>query len=55
MIEFEGVERPAPKGYHELLCCYYGEDYLTPKETPTYHGGLIIDPHRSYQEVLKEL
>ena len=53
--EFEGGFFPIPVGYADVLKTYYGDDYLTPANAPTAHGGLILDAERSYKYVLAEM
>ncbi len=53
-IPFEGILCPVPIGYKNVLCTYFGDNYMTPAQAPTMHGGLIFDTQRSYTEVLKD-
>lgn len=45
MLEFAGKQFPAPAMYHQLLSNYYGNDYMTPKQLPTFHGKKQFDPY----------
>lgn len=45
---------PAPKDYHELLSCMYG-DYLKPVKGGAIHSMICYDCDRSYKEVIAEL
>ncbi len=53
IVPFEKTVIPIPAGYDLELRKIYG-DYMTPKHNPSLHGGLIVDPERSYKDVLKE-
>lgn len=56
-LPFEGGVFPAPQGYRAYLAMYYGDDWETPRQTPSVHGangGLILDLDRSYRDVLRE-
>ena len=54
-MPFEDIQMPVPSGYHEILTTQYG-DYMTPAKAPSHHGGFqVLDPERSYQEVLPQL
>ncbi len=57
-LPFEGKLFPAPKGFADYLLCYYGPDFMTPKNTSSEHniaGQVIYDANRPYTEVIKEL
>lgn len=57
-LSFEGHKLPAPKGYKEYLSAYYGEDWETPKNTPSMHntnGQVIFDTDSPYTEVFKKM
>ncbi|MBQ7424352.1 MAG: LicD family protein [Prevotella sp.] len=54
-LPFEDMTVPAPAGYDLLLRTIYGDDYMTPRRAPAFHGGMIFDTERSYKEVLKEI
>ena len=51
-IKFENTTIPCPIGYHKILADYYGDDYLTPKKEPTFHGQVFFDTEKSYKEYL---
>ena len=56
-LPFEGDPFPAPSGYLEYLAYYYGEDWMTPKEIPSYHNKdslVFFDTTRSYRTFLVE-
>lgn len=56
-LPLEDRSFPAPQGYREYLACYYGEDWETPKNTPSMHntgGQVIYDVDRAYTEILRE-
>jgi len=36
-MDFETMKVPVPIGYHEVLTCYYGVEYMTPKHLPPGH------------------
>lgn len=54
-MDFEHIRVPVPKGYDLFLRTQYGDDYMTPQRDPSYHGDLVFDLKRSYQEVLPEV
>lgn len=54
-VEFEGYSFMAPVGYKGYLAAYYGEDFMTPKNVPAEHGGVIVDLDRPYTEVMPDL
>ena len=43
---------PAPSGYDAYLRILYGDTYMTPRQAPSFHGGMYVDVERSYREVL---
>ena len=56
-IPFEDGLFPVPVAYRSYLAAYYGEDWETPKNSPSTHnqkGNMIIDVDRSYREVLQK-
>lgn len=54
-LPFEDIEMPVPGGYHEILTKQYGE-YMTPVQTPSYHGGFWkLDAETGYETYLPEL
>ena len=38
-----------------FLRIQYGDDYMTPVQAPTNHGGLILDPATDYRELLPKV
>ena len=57
-MPFEFLRVPVPAGYDEILKRYYGENYMTPRQTAAIHqrfGGLVVDTERPYTEVLEEM
>lgn len=48
-VEFENTHMNAPKEYDKLLTCEYG-DYMTPVQSPTYHGEILFDLEHDYKE-----
>lgn len=55
MLPFENIELPAPANYHEVLTAVYGNDYMVPRRAPSGHGEMIVNPDKSYKDVLAEL
>ncbi len=54
-MDFEGLRVPVPVGYDEFLRTQYGPNYMTPVQARTNHGQLVIDPQRSYRELLRSV
>lgn len=54
-VPFEQTEVPIPAGYDEFLRIQYGDNYMTPVQAPTNHGGLILDPATDYRELLPKV
>lgn len=52
LADFEYLKVPIPYRYQDYLTLLYGEDYMTPIKSPTYHGELFFDPDHSYLETL---
>ena len=52
---FEDMKVPVPARYDEVLRIQYGDDYMTPRRTATYHGEVIFDTAHSYVERLPEI
>ena len=48
MMDFEHIKLPAPNDTHEALICYFGNDYMTPRQMPTMHGNKYFDANISY-------
>lgn len=53
-LDFEDLKVPAPVGWDEFLRVHYGEDYMTPMQMPTLHGGMMVDTCHDYRERLPE-
>lgn len=54
-MPFEDIQIPVPSGFHHILTKQYG-DYMTPTQSPTYHGGFWkLDADQSYLSFKKEL
>lgn len=54
-LPFENILVPAPIGYDAFLRVDYGDNYMTPIQTPTMHGHMVFDTRRSYRLVLPEV
>ena len=54
-MPFEHVMLPAPTDTDDALRCYYGEDYMVPKNLPTAHGHKYMDANHTYDEVAEML
>ena len=52
--EFEGMTFPIPGNADALLRCYYGDDYMTPRNKAPIHPSVIFDTDRSYLELLAD-
>lgn len=52
-LPFEYLRIPVPVDFDTILTGAYG-DYLTLRQAPTYHEGVLFDPHRDYREYLRE-
>lgn len=52
-LDFEGRKVPAPGCYHQVLAAKYGPYYMTPKNSGTLHGRLVLDANMSYTEYQK--
>lgn len=50
MMDFEYTQLPAPNDTHEALVCYFGEDYMTPRQLPTAHSQKHFDAEMPYTE-----
>lgn len=53
-VPFEYLNVAVPKHYSLILNQIYGADWQTPKRCGAYHGELILDTKRGYQEILIE-
>ena len=51
-LPFEHTTIPAPVGYAEALTIQYGE-YMTMRRENSYHGGVLFDSERCYEDYLK--
>jgi lipopolysaccharide cholinephosphotransferase len=49
---FEHTKIPIPVGFDEVLTVAYG-DWRIPRQEPTYHEGILFDPHRDWREYVK--
>jgi lipopolysaccharide cholinephosphotransferase len=49
---FENIKVPIPVGYDKYLRLMYGDDYMTPKKTSSWHGEVIFDTDHSYVDTL---
>ena len=54
-MPFENISVPVPAGYEKFLRTQYGDDYMTPRQDPSYHGELIFDTRHSYRELLPKV
>lgn len=54
-IPFEGVKFPAPNNTDDALKCYFGPDYMTPRQEPTAHGEMYLDATEPYPAAIKRL
>lgn len=54
-MEFEGMQFPVPKDYHQILTLCYGKDYMIPKQVPSVHGNIIVSTKYSFLKILQEL
>lgn len=55
MLDFANLQLPAPILYKELLCHYYGNDYMMPKMAPNFHGQKYLNAEISYKQIVSEL
>lgn len=53
LVPFANLVCPIPKQYHKILCQYYGDDYMVPKQLATMHGELVYDTHCPYDVFLE--
>lgn len=54
-MPFEDLMVPVPKGYDLFLRTQYGDDYMTPRQDPSYHGELMFDTEHSYRDLLPQV
>jgi len=50
MMPFEMLQLPIPAGFENQMVVKYGKEWRTPRQTPTAHGGLIIDAYTPYNK-----
>ena len=55
ILPFHDLEMPCPKEYDAVLRLMYGDTYMTPIRQSSYHGEVVLDIDRPYQDVVKEL
>jgi lipopolysaccharide cholinephosphotransferase len=55
LCDFEDIKLPVPANYHEILRAYYGNNYMTPIQQPSYHGSVIFDTDRPSEVILDEV
>lgn len=53
-VDFEFLEIPVFANYDRNLKMLYGNDYMTPINTNSEHGGLILDTNKSYKWYLEK-
>lgn len=52
-LPFETIKLPVPSGYDMILRTQYGNNFMTPMQAPSIHGGyLILDANNSYKKYL---
>jgi lipopolysaccharide cholinephosphotransferase len=54
-IPFENISVPVPKEYDLFLRTQFGDDYMTPRQDPSYHGELVFDTEHSYTDLLPKV
>lgn len=54
-MPFENISVPVPAGYDLFLRTQFGDDYMTPRQDPSYHGQLIFDTEKSYLQILPQV
>lgn len=54
-LDFEDTKVPVPAGYDAYLRTVYGDTYMTPIQSPTAHGDLVVSTTRSWREVAPEV
>ena len=56
MMPFEDIMLPAPIDFDKVLRTQYGDDYMTPKQVSSLHGGFAaISVEKSYIDIIKDL
>ncbi len=54
-LPFEDIQMPVPIGYKQILALQYGDDYMTPQQIASMHGGFrVMDLHKPYTEYIKD-
>ena len=53
-VPFEYMTVEIPAGYDRILRLQYG-DYETPRQDPSLHGRLLLDPGRNYTDCFSQL
>lgn len=53
MLPFEFIKIPVAKGYDRELRIWYGDDYMTPRNVSSSHGGVFFDTDKSYTEYIE--
>ncbi len=53
-VDFEMLKISIPQGYDNVLKSFYGAEYMTPKNSASLHGCVIIDVDVSYNEWVKK-
>lgn len=54
MVPFEYTQIPILPGAHEALRLQYGDDYMTPRQLPSFHSDFDFDVEHSYKELFGE-
>ena len=54
-MPFENISVPVPAEYDLFLRTQFGDDYMTPRQDPSYHGQLIFDTEKSYLQILPQV
>ena len=52
-VPFEFTTINIPDGYDDRLTIEY-KDYMTPRQAPTTHGGMVLDPETPYKVYLEQ-
>ena len=50
IVPFEMFNVEIPKEFNNILTSMYGSDYMTPMKEGTFHGHVIIDADKSFEE-----
>lgn len=53
-MPFEYLTVRVPKGYENVLVQIYGKDWRIPKRGVAFHSDLILDPNKSYSDILRD-